>query len=402
MPKKKLEYPDLLLRSLACWTKAEASHERNLDKALREMYRGDEFTGQVLRAVTNPAATGTATWAAELTDTLTTGFLDRLVPTSIYTQLSALGVKYSFGNANQLKIPVRAAIAPHGVGSLAGAWVGEGAAKPVRRACFSTVSLVPNKLAVISTFTEEMATYSPYAIESIIRQGMADDTSIALDTYLIDNVASSATRPAGLLNVAAWGTATITPSAATPSTAAMVADLKAVVAALTAQNGGRKIAILLNPAQALGAEFCANDNRRFPVLRPATGGQQVRRVVYRVSNTVPAARVIAIDAEDFASATGDTPKFAVSTDATLHEEDTTPLPLATGPQGTGVAATPMRSLFQTDAVAVRMTLYVSGQCGARRWCKPSAGHLVSRHAICRAVTMPPGRTSTTKGNQQHG
>jgi hypothetical protein len=43
----------------------------------------------------------------------------------------------------------------------------------------------------------------------------------------------------------------------------------------------------------------------------------------------------------------------------LHEEDTTPLALASGPQGTAVVATPMRSLFQTDAVAIRMSLFVS-------------------------------------------
>ena len=78
-----------------------------------------------------------------------------------------------------------------------------------------------------------------------------------------------------------------------------------------------------------------------------------------VSATVPAAKLIAVDAADFATALGDAPRFAVSTEATLHEEDTTPLALGTGAQGSGVLAVPMRSLFQTDAVAIRMSLYVS-------------------------------------------
>ena len=151
MPKKNLEYPDLLLRSLACWSKAEASHERNLRQGVaRDVSAATKSPGMVLRAVTNPAATGTATWAAELTDTLTTGFLDRLVPTSIYSQLSAMGVKYTFGNANQLKIPVRA----QSQRAALERWRAHGSvkarAKPVRRASFATVSLVPNKLAVIS------------------------------------------------------------------------------------------------------------------------------------------------------------------------------------------------------------------------------------------------------------
>ena len=54
---------------------------------------------------------------------------------------------------------------------------------------------------MISTFSEEMATYGMPSIEGIIRQAMSDDTGIALDSYLIDNVAASAgVRPAGLLN----------------------------------------------------------------------------------------------------------------------------------------------------------------------------------------------------------
>jgi hypothetical protein len=56
--------------------------------------------------------------------------------------------------------------------------------------------------------------------------------------------------------------------------------------------------------------------------------------------------------------TGDTPRFAVSNEATLHEEDTTPLPLsATGTPNT--VAAPMRSLFQTDSIAIRLSLYVT-------------------------------------------
>jgi hypothetical protein len=77
-----------------------------------------------------------------------------------------------------------------------------------------------------------------------------------------------------------------------------------------------------------------------------------------VSQTVPVGRVIAIDAADFATASGDVPRFAVSTEATLHEEDTTPLALsATG--SPNVVAAPMRSLFQTDAVAIRMSMHVT-------------------------------------------
>jgi HK97 family phage major capsid protein len=252
-----------------------------------------------------------------------------------------------------MKIPVRA-VTP----ALAGAWVGEGAAKPVKRASFSTVTLSPTKLAVISTFSEEMAMYGLPSIEGIIRQAMADDTGIALDTYLIDNVAATAgVRPAGLLN----GVTPITASAATPATAAMVADLKALVAAITAVGGGgqgRVIALLVNPAQALSLGAAQTTTGDFLFSSPSDAASRFGMHLI-VSQNVPAGRVIAIDAADFATASGDVPRFAVSTEATLHEEDTTPLALGSGAQGSGVLAVPMRSLFQTDAVAIRMSMHVT-------------------------------------------
>ena len=66
---------------------------------------------------------------------------------------------------------------------------------------------------------------------------------------------------------------------------------------------------------------------------------------------MPAGRVICSMRPTLPPATGDVPRFAVSTEATLHEEDTSPLALGTGAQGSGVLAVPMRSLFQTERSA---------------------------------------------------
>jgi HK97 family phage prohead protease/HK97 family phage major capsid protein len=351
LPKKKLEPGDHVARALAAWTKAHVTKEP-IEKIMRDGYGNDEMTNVVLRAAVNPAMTTVATWAAELVQTSNVDYLDRLIPNFIFPQLKAMGPSYTFGNNGVLKIPVRAATP-----TLAGAWTGEGSAKPVKKASFSTVTLSPTKLSVISTFSEEMATYGMPSIEGIIRQAMSDDTGIALDTFLIDNVAASAgVRPAGLLN----GVTPITASAATPATAAMMADLKALVGAITAAGGGGRgpIAILLNPAQASMLNFAQTTTGDF-VFNSAEQAASKFGVRFIVSNTVTAGRVIAVDAADFATALGDVPRFAVSTEATLHEEDTTPLALGTGTQGSGVLAVPMRSLFQTDAVAIRMSLYVS-------------------------------------------
>jgi len=67
--------------------------------------------------------------------------------------------------------------------------------------------------------------------------------------------------------------------------------------------------------------------------------------------------VISVVAADFATATGDVPRFAVSNEATLHEDDA-PGPIST--VGTpNVVAAPIRSLFQTDSMAIRLSLYVT-------------------------------------------
>jgi len=66
--------------------------------------------------------------------------------------------------------------------------------------------------------------------------------------------------------------------------------------------------------------------------------------------------VILINAADLMVAQGDAPQFSVSDQATIHFEDTTPLQITTGAQGSAVAATPVRSMFQTDSLALRMIL----------------------------------------------
>jgi hypothetical protein len=60
-----------------------------------------------------------------------------------------------------------------------------------------------------------------------------------------------------------------------------------------------------------------------------------------------------VDAADLVSVSGGL-EFETSEYATLHMEDTTPLQIATGPQGSGVLATPTQSMFQTGQIALRM------------------------------------------------
>jgi len=53
-------------------------------------------------------------------------------------------------------------------------------------------------------------------------------------------------------------------------------------------------------------------------------------------------------------AEGDGFDITTGVDAVLHGEDVAPLPIAAGPQGSAVVATPTVSLFQSDLIALRL------------------------------------------------
>jgi hypothetical protein len=104
----------------------------------------------------------------------------------------------------------------------------------------------------------------------------------------------------------------------------------------------------------LALSLITNTNGAF-VFRDEIGNNRFQGYPVVQSSTVTAATVLLIDAADFFTATGDAPQFTASDQATLHMEDTTPLAIGTAGAPATVAA-PVRSLFQTDSLAIRMTL----------------------------------------------
>jgi len=362
-PAKKIQPHEYLIRAAAVNLLAHVSH-KTVDQVLAERYP-DEITGVVVRTAINPATTVFPTWAAELVETAVADFINLLMPASLYAPLSARGSRFTFDRAGVIKIPARSA-SP----TIAGAFVGEGAAIPVKRAGLTSVSLTPKKLGVISHFTRELAQHSTPSIEAIIRQAMAEDTAATVDSLLIDTQVATTIRPAGLRA----GVSGTTPSAAAPNLA-MIADLKALIGVLTAANGGRDVVIMINPAQGLALSFVQTTTGDFMFSGPGDAGQRLG-VTFLQSTTVPAGMVIAVDAADFASAAGDSPEFDVSDQATIHEEDVAPLPIVGGtvqPPVIGSIAAPVRSLWQTASIGVRMLLdmnWAMRRTGMVAWMSP--------------------------------
>ena len=350
-PKQKQEPGYLFLRFMVCKVLA---HIRNqpFDLIMQERYGsyGDfEVTRDVghvfTRAATAPATMTTSGWADTLATTTYGEFLDLLYPGSVYGPLSARGFRANLGRFAVLSMPTRVTTP-----TIAGSFIAEGAPIPVRQAAFTPITIGLKKMAVISSYTREIAEHSNPQIEGILRSLIAEDTSIAIDTILLDATAASAIRPAGLRN----GVAGLTPTTGGGFTA-LVGDIKQMINVLAAANSLRNPVWIMHPSQSNAIGLTATANGVFPFKQEIDGGM-LQGYPTIVSSTQTAGTVILLDAADFMSVSGDEPRFEVSDQATLHFEDTTPLQLTTGAQGSAVAATPTRSMFQTDSLALRMIL----------------------------------------------
>jgi HK97 family phage prohead protease/HK97 family phage major capsid protein len=343
LPTKERKPLDLYLGMLATRVRAAATRQP-IEDVLRQHYQDDEGTAIVTRAAVAGATTTGAGWAIDLVQLAQGEFVNLLYPSSVFPKLSQMGTALNFGpNAGAIKIPSRTATP-----SIGGTFVAESQPIPVRRFGTTSITLYPHKVGGISVYSREIAAYSNPAIEALIRDSIVNDTSINIDGVLLDNVAVSTTRPAGLTN----GVSTLTATAG-GGYAAFLGDLNKLTAPFYAANAGRKLALLMNPQQRQQLVYAPG-----PAGAPFGWAVQFEDMFTVVASTsIAAGSAYMIDTVDFVSV-ADAPEFIVSEEATLHMEDTTPLNIGTA--GTPpVVAAPVQSMFQTAQIAIRMTANVS-------------------------------------------
>jgi hypothetical protein len=125
----------------------------------------------------------------------------------------------------------------------------------------------------------------------------------------------------------------------------------------------------MNPADILGASLVSAANTGiFPFAAQVAAGNLLNIPIID-SVTVPVKTMIIIDAADFVVADGGAPRMEISDQATLHMEDTNPTDLV-GPGSPGAVASPQRSLFQTDSLALRMIMplnWLQRRAGTVAW-----------------------------------
>ena len=347
---KKPEPLDYLFRAavVRCMSKSQG---QSVDDIRQKLYGNDEVTRVVcdytLKAASAPALTTVTGWAADLVQQIYADFMQVLLPLSVYPSLAAKGLALTFGAAGRIVIPTRSLVP-----SISGSFVGEGMPIPVRQGAFSSQTLTPKKLAVITTWTKEMGDHSIPAIEGLLRQAVLEDTAISLDTVLLSANPATTIAPAGLRSYQAG----LTPTAG-GDFAALVGDIKQLYGSLlTLTNGNvRAPVILMNPQEELSIRLMQPPNAATPLFPFQEQLDQDKLVDAAVisSGTVPLQQVMMVDAADFVSVGAEGPRLEISDQATLHMEDSTPQDI-TG--GTPSPAVPVKSMWQTDSLALRLVM----------------------------------------------
>ena len=352
-PAEKIRPSDYIFKAIAVDLKSFGEkRSRPILDVLKETYGENDVIRTVMarlvtKAAAIPADTTTSGWADTLVQTVIGDFIQSLMPYSVYPQLAAKGGSFTYGRNGVVSLPARNTST-----TVAGAFIAQGAPIPVRQGAFTPITLTPKKMGVITTMTREITEHSTPSIEAIVRQAMLEDTGVALDTILLDTGAATTTRPAGLKQ-GSTQTASVT-----ATIVGFVADMKTLIGALiTATKGNLRAPVwIMNPGDVLAASLQQTTTGDTPFRDEVARGTLAGIPI--ISSTVVAADVMYLmDAGDFITATGDTPNFSVSDQAVLHMEDTTPAALSTGT--TPTVATPIRSLWQTDTMAIRMIMDVN-------------------------------------------
>jgi Phage capsid family len=276
------------------------------------------------RSAVAPAST---TSTAALTQTMP-AFLSTLVPSSAAADVLERGVQLRWDGAVSITLPSMA------LGFVD--WVPEGAPFPVRQYSTSPGPTIrPYKLGSLVSLTGEMMRSSN--AEALVRQVLTDSLGPALDAKLFSNAAEVlGTSPAGLLA----GISGLTASAATSRNDALIEDIAALASAVSVVAGKSSIVFVMHPAQSV-----------------AVGLRTLGEFAYDVlpSNSVAPKTVVCIATNTLAVALEDQPVIDASKEGVMHME--------TGPSAivgdTGVSASPVRSLFQTDSVGLKIRWPIS-------------------------------------------
>src|SRR5262249_34331628 len=156
---------------------------------------------------------------------------------------------------------------------------------------------------------------------------LGEATGLALDLQMLSADPGDSSKPPGLFA----GVAPLTPTAG-GGTAALLSDVGHLFAALAAHNAGKTPRIIAALPPAVRLKLTAGPKFDFDII---------------ASTSLASGTVAVIEAASFVSGFGSTADFSTSKVGVIHSEDTSPTDV-TG--GTPSPASPLKSLFQIDAI----------------------------------------------------
>jgi HK97 family phage major capsid protein len=330
---------DLIFKS-ALVTFDAYCNRTSVDEALAKRYGDNEALKMVLNATTkaaqNPAMTNVPGYAQELVRDSYGAFMDLLRGESVIPRLPLN--RYEFDGYASIKIPSRAAANPN----LAGAFRAEGSPIRVGAINLTSKTLTPKSLAVIGTFTNELLERSTPSIEAVIRDAMIQDTAYMLDGAFLGATPGTTIAPAGMQT---YATGDNTAASNGNGNNDIIRDLRDRLTQVASLNMGRRLYWVLHPSRFMGVQMAMTATGAYQFPEAQNG--QIMGVPVVTSTNVPNDIVYLLETAEIGFA-GGAPRFMGSDVASIHEEYDTPLPL-----NGSVAATPVRSLYQTASQALR-------------------------------------------------
>jgi hypothetical protein len=283
----------------------------------------DEEARAVFKATTGIGSTETPGWGSELGQTAVADFIASLGPIAGAAQLFAGALNIPLGRFHSASVPGATAAA------LAGAFVEEGEPIPVAGWTFTGEEISFKKCAILSAISRQLARSS--RAEDEVRRLLRENAALTLDAYLFSSNAATDAAPAGIFN----GLTAITPGSFDSSS--VINDLASLVAAV-APVGGNNLALVASPARK--AQILMHfPGFAFPII---------------ASSAIADTRIGAVALNGLAVAIDPAPELDISSDAVVHMAN----PALEIVSDTPVVADPIRSLWQTDALAIRLQLGV--------------------------------------------
>lgn len=289
----------------------------------------------IAKATQNPAQTNVAGYVQELINPVAIeGFLEDLKPASVIARLPFYSVAFGANNWAGAKFIWRDRSK-----KAAAAYRAEGAPSVVKGMLFTSKTLPPYLMSVITHSTKEALRYATGNLESILRAAMIEDTAEQLDISVLSAAAAVAgISPAGLLNG-------VTPIVSTGQDYDQVqADVRAMLAPFIAANATRRLYWVMNSSTVLQLSGVLNALGD-PAYAAELATGRFSGLPYVASTSVDKDSIILIETAEVAFALS-APEISTSMEATLHEVDTAPAEV-------GGSTTPVRSLFQTNSWAIK-------------------------------------------------